>query len=149
MKWCAITDGKLGVSSGGKNTSALLGTSDADDEDSNHLPVDIPSVKGKWPYRYLSELPLRYVKTIEDVWIPYTMCHNGCHIIYTSNTVQYLERVRMNDILFILIIVEFAIKWFVASRRVLLMFVTILGSARREYANFYLPWGISGGHAWG
>ncbi|KRX64401.1 hypothetical protein T09_12984 [Trichinella sp. T9] len=26
---------------------------------SNHLPVDIPSVKGKWPYRYVSELPLR------------------------------------------------------------------------------------------
>ncbi|KRY48156.1 hypothetical protein T03_4021 [Trichinella britovi] len=58
------------------NTSAILGTSDADDEESNHLPVDIPSVKGKWPYRYVSELPLRYVKTIEDVWIRYTMCHN-------------------------------------------------------------------------
>ncbi|KRX64335.1 hypothetical protein T09_12482 [Trichinella sp. T9] len=25
---------------------------------SNHLPVDIPSVKGKWSYRYVSELPL-------------------------------------------------------------------------------------------
>ncbi|KRY44133.1 hypothetical protein T03_12216, partial [Trichinella britovi] len=58
------------------NTSAILGTSDADDEESNYLPVDIPSVKGKWPYRYVSELPLRYVKTIEDVWIRYTMCHN-------------------------------------------------------------------------
>ncbi|KRX39638.1 hypothetical protein T05_14172 [Trichinella murrelli] len=27
--------------------------------ESNHLPVDIPSVKGKWPYRYVSELPFR------------------------------------------------------------------------------------------
>ncbi|KRX69829.1 hypothetical protein T06_5927, partial [Trichinella sp. T6] len=49
---------------------------------SNLLPVDILTVKGKWPYRYVSEFPLRYVKTIEDVWIPYTMCHNGCHIVH-------------------------------------------------------------------
>ncbi|KRX16656.1 hypothetical protein T07_6808 [Trichinella nelsoni] len=33
---------------------------------SNHLPVDIPTVKGKWPYRYVFDLPLRYVKAIEN-----------------------------------------------------------------------------------
>ncbi|KRY43713.1 hypothetical protein T03_3706 [Trichinella britovi] len=25
----------------------------------SNLPVDIPTVKGKWPYRYVSEFPLR------------------------------------------------------------------------------------------
>ncbi|KRX13028.1 hypothetical protein T07_10747 [Trichinella nelsoni] len=28
---------------------------------SNHLPVDIPTVKGMWPYRYVSDLPLHFV----------------------------------------------------------------------------------------
>ncbi|KRX13029.1 hypothetical protein T07_10394 [Trichinella nelsoni] len=94
----------ISFSSGGKNTSSVLGysahcnaisqacdTSDAEDEEdsttisatslfpyfvliftpisnrvqylervkSNHLPVDIPTVKGMWPYRYVSDLPLR------------------------------------------------------------------------------------------
>ncbi|KRZ85919.1 hypothetical protein T08_5171 [Trichinella sp. T8] len=26
----------------------------------SNLSVDIPTVKGKWPYRYVSEFPLRY-----------------------------------------------------------------------------------------
>ncbi|KRX82298.1 hypothetical protein T06_14293 [Trichinella sp. T6] len=59
-------------------------------ERSNHLPVDISYVKGKWSYRFCvsssceNELDIlySYVKTIEDVWIPYTMCHNGCHIVH-------------------------------------------------------------------
>ncbi|KRX80810.1 hypothetical protein T06_2800 [Trichinella sp. T6] len=33
---CAITDGKLGCSSGGKSTSITLDTSDAEDEEQRH-----------------------------------------------------------------------------------------------------------------
>ncbi|KRY48130.1 hypothetical protein T03_13429 [Trichinella britovi] len=58
-KWYAGKYGDADVGSSGKYGIAEVGSSGKYGIAESNLPVDIPTVKGKWPYRYVSEFPLR------------------------------------------------------------------------------------------